>query len=531
MGYGREGRTTYHGESAYRYRDGASVAKTFDNAQCAHVWRQGVQSFGRSSNGNLFFHHARLYSYGRHFIAAILTPDGRAFVASDSPTVSTSGHLSDAMRALGWGSNFIRLPDLTELVEKTPFGLWCDYHMRAAGGDKVDSKNLESLKRGARVALLEYVTRNAYRLEHDGQGVAMLALVGEPDAPTRFAKMLEGSKRKQENIAAEKERNRRDSYLRRASSIATMTPEQRVEFIAENMPSHPTSSEDSIRKLRKELHRARGYAKAAKRTKQAAAVWDCMKAIDSALAMKQTRLGRWQARRGLKNALEQFRLGMARIQRGGVYPDGPWDSSWRAESFVQSVEYVAREVKTLRSEQRKNLETAAQLLRQGFNAWRAEEIAESEARERKRKAEEFAKRADARRAWLAGEHVLPHLIHGLADETGGALLRAVGVTRDESGAINGGTLETSQRASVPLPHAIRAFRFLKRCKESGRDWHKNGHAIRVGHFQIDSIDAAGNFRAGCHVINWGEVERLATLLGVFEVASDDSALEPSHVAA
>jgi len=530
MGYGNGTRTSHFASSANRYRDGAKVAQSFHNAQCGHVWRQGVQDFGRSSNGNLFFHHARLYSYGRHFVVAILTPDGRALVNADSSSVTTSGHQTDARRALGWGG-YASVPDLTALVEKTPFGLWCDYHTRAAGGDKIDSGNLESLKRGARVAVVEYVTREAYRLEDEGVGVALLALVGVEDAPTRFARMLATSKKKQESIKADAEKKRRDYYLGVASRVANMSETERAEYLASRLPRSVVTSEHEIAKERVKLHRARGYAKAAKRTKQAAAVSAMIRDIDSALKKKRAGLDRWQARRGLANAIGAYREGLARIARGGVYPDGPWDSAWRAESFVEAVAYVARNVKTLRPENRETLENAARLLTQGLAAWKEREREEADERERVRVAERFAKQADARRAWLAGERVESYLLHGLTDETGGALLRAIGVERDESGAIIAGTLETSQRASVPLPHAIRAFRFLKRCKESGRAWHKNGHAIRVGHFQIDSIEPSGNFRAGCHRINWAEVERLALALGVFDVASDDGALEPSHVAA
>lgn len=523
MGFGN-GTRTYHNDGARRYRDGARVQKTFDNAQCAHVWRQGVQDFGRSGNGNLYFHDARLYSYGRHYVVAILTPDGAGIINADKSSVSTTGHIGDARRAFGY-AGYISAPDLTTLCERTPFGPWCDYHTRMAGGEQVDSGNLESLKRGARVAVLEYVAKHAHTLEEERAGIRLLHLVGVADAAERFPRMLAASKKKQDADKAATERRRRDHYLRLAARVAGFTAEERAAWLGEQLPSRVTSSENGIGHTRVELHRARGYAKAAKRTKQAAAVSAIIRDIDSALKKKRKGLERWQERRGIHNALEQFRFGFERCASGVGF-----DSSWRAESFVQAVCYVALHVKTLRPENRASLEIFAAQLRTGWNAWRDAEAAEAEERERQRAAERFAKQAEARAAWLRGDSVMPHLLHGMTDETGGALLRAVNVTRDESGAIVGGTLETSQRANVPLPHAVRAFRFLKRCKESGRDWHKNGHAIRVGHFQIDSIDSAGNFRAGCHRINWPEVERLARELGVFEVQSDDSALEPSRIA-
>lgn len=110
----------------------------------------------------------------------------------------------------------------------------------------------------------------------------------------------------------------------------------------------------------------------------------------------------------------------------------------------------------------------------------------------------------------------------MEDSEGGALIRARSVTRDESGMITGGTLETSQGAEVPLTHAIRAFRFLKLCRDKGQGWQANGKTLPVGHFKVDHIDSEGNFRAGCHQINWGEVARVAAELGLDHLAPENT---------
>lgn len=157
--------------------------------------------------------------------------------------------------------------------------------------------------------------------------------------------------------------------------------------------------------------------------------------------------------------------------------------------------------------------------------------------ERAAKAKEAAEREaaaavwieSAREAWRAGERqpVAPAGFYRFADKArkcpdGGAMLRAEGVTRDTSGEITGGTLRTSQGAEVPLTHAIRAFRFLKLCRESGKAWRANGRTVRVGHFQIQEVRADGSLIAGCHFIAWGEVERLARALGVADLAAADA---------
>lgn len=86
----------------------------FDNSMTAHVWAQNTQSEGRSHNGNLYFDGATLYSYGRHFIVGYVLPNGDAFLNSDSYSVSTSRHQSEARRAVR-GQKF-RVPNLTQFI-------------------------------------------------------------------------------------------------------------------------------------------------------------------------------------------------------------------------------------------------------------------------------------------------------------------------------------------------------------------------------------------------------------------------------
>lgn len=111
-------------------------------------------------------------------------------------------------------------------------------------------------------------------------------------------------------------------------------------------------------------------------------------------------------------------------------------------------------------------------------------------------------------AWFAGGPAFRFDAEG-----GGAALRVIGEE-----------LQTSHEAAVPLAHAVKAFRFLKLCRERGRGWEANGHKLHVGHFTITSVAPNGDFRAGCHQIKWAEVERLARQIGVFDQAPADAAL-------
>jgi len=79
--------------------------------------------------------------------------------------------------------------------------------------------------------------------------------------------------------------------------------------------------------------------------------------------------------------------------------------------------------------------------------------------------------------------------------------------------IVGDEIETSYGASVPLEHALRAFRILAEIRARGETYQRSEHAIHVGHFTISAMDADGIVTAGCHTIEWAEIERVAALAG------------------
>ena len=80
--------------------------------------------------------------------------------------------------------------------------------------------------------------------------------------------------------------------------------------------------------------------------------------------------------------------------------------------------------------------------------------------------------------------------------------------------VKGDELQTTRGARVPLAHAVKAFRVLKRLHDKGQAYQRNGHTIHLGPFALDSLDVAGNVRAGCHEVAWEEIARVATLAGV-----------------
>lgn len=80
--------------------------------------------------------------------------------------------------------------------------------------------------------------------------------------------------------------------------------------------------------------------------------------------------------------------------------------------------------------------------------------------------------------------------------------------------INGEEIETSQGARFPVSHAVKAWPVIRHCRETGSAWKRNGHQVHLGHFQIDSIEPDGDVHAGCHHVQFEEIERIAKELGV-----------------
>jgi hypothetical protein len=90
--------------------------------------------------------------------------------------------------------------------------------------------------------------------------------------------------------------------------------------------------------------------------------------------------------------------------------------------------------------------------------------------------------------------------------------------------VDGHELETSRGARVPLAHAKRALVLIRAVVSRGEDWQTNGHTCHVGHYRIDRIEANGTVKAGCHVIDRAEWERVAPALDA--IAATETEAQP-----
>jgi hypothetical protein len=133
----------------------------------------------------------------------------------------------------------------------------------------------------------------------------------------------------------------------------------------------------------------------------------------------------------------------------------------------------------------------------------AKKAAETRKREAAAKAKRIEQAAEAIAKWQAGDNVsLPYDIP--------TMLRIKTVTTD--GDTSETIVQTSRGASVPIEHAIRGLRIVRAVMHSGKEYQRNGHTEHLGPYAVDRITTDGTLYAGCHVITWDEIEKIAPQL-------------------
>ena len=474
----------------------------FSGDMLFHVWAQNSQYEGRRSDGRVFFDGPTLYSYGRHFAIGHVMPDGATLLNSDSYSISTSKHQGQARAAVRAAS--YQVPALTDLVHSYGF--------------RTDPKQ-------AADSILRHVKAHALRFS-DESALYLLGIIGRARSWPKIKREAERARDKAKAAARAREIAGRKGEAERMAALSDSDFAGQVAAVesSDTWGRYPSPFAWHGKEYRKgrpsetlvmfatELHRMGVTARAhcGKR------VQATLKARLAAVRSRVADLKKWESH---GDALAAYARNLSDLRK--LY----------AERMATGP--LSRD----RNKALGNLANAVRLARPGLLTAKASDaltaiIRDAQALEKQAAEREAAERMERERAdresWLAGGGTR---WTRFSDAQGGAMLRAVDVERDESDSIVGGTLETSHGADVPLPHALKAFAFVRRVVATGQPWHANGHTIRVGHFRVDSIDTAGTMRAGCHTLHLGEMERLAGVLGVADVAPSDDALEPSRGAA
>ncbi len=478
------------------------MAKTiFDNDGVAHAWARGADE-ARTSNGNFYSVGRVLYSYGSHFVVGVRVGVSDFVLNTDNYSISTSRHKSQAWRAVRGGLQTRHaLPALTSVVD--PLRRLADLRNR---DEKPDAGLMQRIR--------AYMVENASGIS-DESGAWLADFAGiKGDAIGR-------AKRERARLDAAKARKdaatKRETAKRLAITYADMTAPEFREHVRAVASGY--NGVAGINAVATDLRRCRIVAKkeglSLKRLNAIRAKLALLEVLDSA---RVARIAYRQKEKREHIALIRSWTRNTNGRRDTLCSRDVARLAYSAGRMAELVPYMRPAMTTLR------LAAQEESARRG-----AVEMEEERAERAKRDAEYRRSTAERRERWLSGESDGRYGVT-LSDENGGALLRAVGVERNEAGDIIGGTLETGHGADVPLVHAVKAFRFVKLVRSRGETWERNGKVVRVGHFQIDRIDADG-FDAGCHRINWPEIQRVAAALGVLDMAGDDSAVERSTVTA
>lgn len=130
------------------------------------------------------------------------------------------------------------------------------------------------------------------------------------------------------------------------------------------------------------------------------------------------------------------------------------------------------------------------------------ETRREELREKREKQARIARENQERvEKWLAGENVqLPYNLERI-------YLR-----------VQGDEVVTSRGAKFPVKHARIGLRLVQRVRETGEEWVTNGHTLHLGPYKVDRVSVEGDVKAGCHLVRWAEIERIAPMLEAIEVA-------------
>ncbi len=456
------------------------MARVFENSMVAHVWAQRRQDSGRSNNGQFYFTGPVLFSYGSHFVAGVFDGLGRAWLNADSYSPTTGKHMSYARRAV---QRPLYAPDLTGL--------------RYALQDIGQRGRADYVKR----ELTAYLAKNWESFSAQSEsGEALWSATGARSSwATEYAKR----ERKRDKANAVNAKRARKHALAHAKELAAI-PLDMVRLRMIEMLSN-ASDWNKERVMRDQISYFRDAHRDSEPGKVRAALWERVK-LSKEIG---SRLARFSGNKYAKTRGAAAML--RRIWAGDYGAAGP-------------LNYAIAERQALRDLAAAHMSSA---MRKRGEARLEAVHAEIERLEAEKAMERYEAQRAACEAWRSGESVQGR--YSLQCDQGGALLRAIEPEIDGC-TIKGGTLETSQGASVPLRHAFAVFAFVRDCKAAGLPWlpitrlNDGSHArhgpaqIRVGHFHVDEIDACGNFRAGCHSIKWGEVERLAKALGVLDCA-------------
>lgn len=471
----------------------------YSNQEVTHLWASGNKDSASSNHGNVYFTGRKLYNYGSHFMLGYRAAPGVVFLNSDGYSISTSKHKGYASSASRHCTQFYvpKLQDFADFIDVVTAH-------RANPRKGADLKALRARverKAGDFIAAHPTADRDglAWLFEQAGVPAERLALIARKVDRVKARKLTADTK---EAVATWRANGRKFAEMSSSAFAGTVNAIRHGE--------NEYRAKADLEALGNDLRLAHKQANADGHNRRKAILWGRLSRVRAAVkAMESAGVSSYVNRGRLSRAVRAIAYvrELERILRDGT---GVGANVPGPKAFESAASHVQLGL----------LVSGAHMppaTRERLESYLARLIAARDARAAVINAERFQAEQDAREAWISGESSYGRT---LSDETGGALIRARDAEIDGCAVVSG-ELETSHGARVPLAHAARIFAFVRRLREAGKAWEANPAApVRVGHYSLDRVESSGSFVAGCHRINWGEIERLARELGLWDCAPD-----------
>lgn len=555
------------------------MATVFNNEQVAHVWAHQNQYEGRSNNGQFYFTGRRLYSYGSHFVAGLALGDCYAaghVLNADTYSVTTGKHMGYAARATGYDAP--TLPNLTSIVDALDSALQSPGTRNAQLRNYLDEYGhrlseralaliLRAMKSKADPAkeMERLEARRAKEIEAQEKEAAKRAADSAAEfakIPTRILKerLYSGAgswshspERELEKLISELVPAHRHARGKRIKAAVWAHLKALRELKKRGIRTSNMEARAGLATLRRVAAGDYGTTKGGQNGRlpwsHRRAAETVSKATVQVLAAnmppvtrraleRQFRIaGKWAARINEREERESRNRERVRKLRSNVRNILFFRNRMRER--LSGIAGAAVTSRTLNSQSNYATDSAEALDLLGrfpqvaanlralgraleIEAGRAfdRESAYAEWERQERERVRLLPREERQELWRAGEITSRQLQRGDSDLSQ-PLLRCLDAETNGC-TVTGGTLETSEGASAPLKHAFRVFLAAKACRAAGTAWtagtRTNGlpKAMRAGSFTLDYIREDGGFKAGCHYIQWPEIERLARQLRLFD---------------
>lgn len=539
------------------------MAKTvFDRDMVAHLWANQSQDNARVSSSNFRFTGPTLYSYGSHFVVGHIMPDaynregGRLALLNDDRYSMTTGRHFDAARQASRHLSRIFVSPLNDNMarEINRFGAGAVVSaivasMRAAA-DKAANPRIKPDTRGAlfnslrrmRADALHLATVDAARRDLSAERrKAARAQVAELQAADVDAFATQGDADKA-GAAAYAFALNRGEWLRKMRETAASAERLANRAIGEcdagnvggalhcarDAERYAAGARELAKKAAANLPRSTVRALAAIKagTKWRADVEARARAQEVEAARIEWAEGEALAREALA-AREFYLIDRALsgdLRRAFETLHGEAGDSERRE-FVAMLESARNDWrnKNEADKGRNQLQAARELFAAGkFSA--ANDAARSAAHKLRRSyadsetdasinadimaADDIAAQAEARKP-----EEFAAMLADWRDAKPGARFPSELHNSDRAAFLrlsaDGRRVETSQGAEVPVRVCSIMWHLIGEQRAAGEPRTFAPGAVKLGHFSLDSIDAEGNVRAGCHFIRYTELADIA----------------------